>query len=176
MLRDSPRIPLRARPVDALYFAYFVLHLAASLCVDIQAIVPAHLVPTVFQNVLRDYLAQSNDPLLPRAWDPAYAWFRIAVLSEFFVQVPAFTLGIWAMWTNDRRAYPWLILYGTLAALTTLQCLATVLIGPERAQLSPANLQMILQNYIPFMLVPAAIAIDLGVRTTRALAPHSKTE
>lgn len=28
------RVPLRARPVDALYFAYFVLHLVASLCVD----------------------------------------------------------------------------------------------------------------------------------------------
>lgn len=72
----------------------------------VQAIVPAHIVPQVFQDVLKgaspltDYLAQSNDPLLPNAWDTRYAWFRMAVLSEFFVQVPAFTLGIWAMWNS----------------------------------------------------------------------------
>ncbi|WFD33392.1 hypothetical protein MCUN1_000205 [Malassezia cuniculi] len=126
-------------------------------------------------DVLKYYIEQSNDPLLPHAWEPRYAWFRMAVLSEFLVQVPAFTLGIWAMWTDNKRAYPWLICYGTLASFTTLQCLATVLLGPERTQLSTANLQMILQNYIPFMLIPLAIAIDLGMRTTCLLSQHAKT-
>jgi len=45
-----------------------------------------------------DYLEKSQDPLLPFAWHPRYAWFRMSLLSEFFVQVPAFVLGMYTFW------------------------------------------------------------------------------
>ncbi|WFD18941.1 hypothetical protein MCAP1_001154 [Malassezia caprae] len=166
--------PLWKRPVDAFYFAFFALHLLASLCVDIQGLVPAHFVPAVFRNVLADYLAQSADPLLPHAWAPRYAWMRMALLSEFVLQVPAFVLGLYALWTNDKRAYPVLVAYGAIACFTTMQCIAMVTVGEERQQLSSANVRFLLQNYVPFMVIPGLLCIDMVVRTARLLpAPRT---
>ncbi|WFD26063.1 hypothetical protein MNAN1_001038 [Malassezia nana] len=156
-------VPLWKRPVDAFYFAFFALHLCASLCVD-------------------NYLEQSADPLLPHAWEPRYAWMRMALFSEFVLQVPAFVLGLYALWKDDRRLYPVLVAYGAIACFTTIQCIAMVTIGEERQQLSSAQLQFILQcvgfhshrNYVPFMLIPGLLCIDMVVRTARLLpAPRT---
>lgn len=72
-----------------------------------------------------DYLEQSADPLLPHAWEPRYAWMRMALFSEFVLQVPAFVLGLYALWkgactiltADDRRLYPVLIAYGAIGTL-----------------------------------------------------------
>lgn len=106
---------------------------------------PAVYVPTVLQRVLQDYLVKSRDPLVPNAWQPRYAWFRMSLLSEFVLQVPAFVVGLYVFWNNDPRGYPLLIAYGAIACFTTLQCIAMVTMGEERALLSSANLAFILQ-------------------------------
>lgn len=139
------RLAIWKRPADLFYFLFFAMHLFASLCVDIQGLVPATYVPKVFRNVLADYLTKSRDPLVPNTWLPRYAWFRMSLLSEFMLQVPAFLVGLYAFWYNDARAYPFLIAYGAIACFTTLQCIAMVTIGEERVHLSEANLLFILQ-------------------------------
>lgn len=63
----TTHVPLWKRPIDSMYFTFFALHLIASLCVDIQGLVPAEYVPTVLQRVLQDYLVKSRDPLVPNA-------------------------------------------------------------------------------------------------------------
>lgn len=142
----------------------------------VQGLVPATYVPKVFRNVLADYLTKSRDPLVPNTWLPRYAWFRMSLLSEFMLQVPAFLVGLYAFWYNDARAYPFLIAYGAIACFTTLQCIAMVTIGEERVHLSEANLLFILQNYIPFMMIPGVLMIDMIVRTTRRIhASHRIT-
>lgn len=163
------RLAIWKRPADLFYFLFFAMHLFASLCVDIQGLVPATYVPKVFRNVLADYLTKSRDPLVPNTWLPRYAWFRMSLLSEFMLQVPAFLVGLYAFWYNDARAYPFLIAYGAIACFTTLQCIAMVTIGEERVHLSEANLLFILQNYIPFMMIPGVLMIDMIVRTTRRI-------
>ena len=114
-----------------------------------------------------DYLTKSRDPLVPNTWLPRYAWFRMSLLSEFMLQVPAFLVGLYAFWystfvfaslttKDDARAYPFLIAYGAIgtslalrclcsACFTTLQCIAMVTIGEERVHISEANLLFILQ-------------------------------
>lgn len=83
----------------------------------------------------------------------------MSLLSEFVIQVPTFVIGMYALWyrtsptdTDDRRIYPILAVYGALgtrfpntASFTTLQCIAMVVWGEERAQLTSANLAFILQ-------------------------------
>lgn len=173
-------MPLWKRPIDSMYFTFFAMHLIASLCVDIQGLVPAVYVPTVLQRVLQDYLVKSRDPLVPNAWQPRYAWFRMSLLSEFVLQVPAFVVGLYVFWNNDPRGYPLLIAYGAIACFTTLQCIAMVTMGEERVHLAPENLSFILQNYIPFMLFPGVIMLDMLARTMRkmhATTPaHAKTQ
>ncbi|WFD30835.1 hypothetical protein MSPP1_001859 [Malassezia sp. CBS 17886] len=162
--------PLCERPLDAFYFAFFALHAVASMCVDIQGLVPASWVPHVFRAVLQDYLVKSGDPLVPNAWYPRYMWFRVSMFSEFLLQVPTFVLGLWALWRDDKRVYPLLIAYGAVASFTTLQCIATVVGGEERIALTDAHLMFLLANYIPFAAVPLLILVDTSVRTTRLLA------
>ena len=106
---------------------------------------PAEYVPTVLQRVLQDYLVKSRDPLVPNTWLPRYAWFRMSLLSEFVLQVPAFVVGLYVFWNNDPRGYPILIAYGAIACFTTLQCIAMVTMGEERTHLAPENLLFILQ-------------------------------
>ncbi|WFD38019.1 uncharacterized protein MJAP1_000967 [Malassezia japonica] len=170
-------VPLRRRYVDLFYFVYFAFHLFASLCVDIQGLLPPAVVPEVLRNVLQDYLEQSADPLIPNVWHPRYAWFRVSLLSEFVIQVPAFVIGMVALWNDDKRVYPLLAVYGLLGSFTTLQCIAMVTMGEERALLSSANLAFILQNYIPFFVLPGVIMVDMVVRIMRLLSPRRiKTE
>lgn len=179
-MTGTTHVPLWKRPIDSMYFTFFALHLIASLCVDIQGLVPAEYVPTVLQRVLQDYLVKSRDPLVPNAWQPRYAWFRMSLLSEFVLQVPAFVVGLYVFWSNDPRGYPLLIAYGAIACFTTLQCIAMVTMGEERVHLAPENLSFILLNYIPFMLFPGVIMLDMLARTTRrmhATTPaHLKTQ
>lgn len=49
-----------------------------------------------------DYLEQSADPLIPNVWHPRYAWFRVSLLSEFVIQVPAFVIGMVALWNGTH--------------------------------------------------------------------------
>ncbi|PKI84323.1 hypothetical protein MVES_001626 [Malassezia vespertilionis] len=176
---------LYRRYVDLLYFLYFAMHLFASVCIDIQALVPAYYVPQLFRDILQgapfstthaDYLVKSADPLLPNAWLPQYTWFRISLLSEFVFQLPVFAIGLYAMWNNEKRWYPLLATYGAIGCFTTMQCIATVLLGEERAALTPANLRFLLQNYVPFMLIPGVIAVDFTLRSMRLLSVHKKQE
>lgn len=158
------RVPLSERYVDLFYFLFFALHLFASACVDstydaltvVQGLVPASVVPPVLRTVLHgrlpnspDYLAQSADPFIPNAWLPRYAWLRMSLLSEFVVQVPAFVLGMWAMWKDDCRAYPLLAIYGMLGCFTTLQCIAMVTLGVERRVLTSDQVMFLLQYVAP---------------------------
>ncbi|KAI3620240.1 hypothetical protein CBS9595_002207 [Malassezia furfur] len=136
--RAPAAAPLYKRYVDLVFFVYFAFHLLASALVDIQGLVPSHYVPAVLRDVLQDYLEKSADPLIPKAWLPNYIWFRMSLFSEFVIQVPAFVLGIrpahlspaGGVW-SDR--------------FTTLQCIATVIMGTERASLTDANLAFLLQ-------------------------------
>lgn len=104
----------------------------------------------------------------------------MSLFSEFVLQVPAFVVGLYVFWSNDPRGYPLLIAYGAIACFTTLQCIAMVTMGEERVHLAPENLSFILQNYIPFMLFPGVIMLDMLARTTRrmhATTPaHAKTQ
>lgn len=143
--RAQAVVPLHKRYVDLIFFVYFAFHLLASALVDIQGLVPSNYVPAVLRDVLQDYLEKSADPLIPSTWLPNYIWFRMSLLSEFVIQVPAFLLGMYALWHDDRRIYPLLVVYGAIASFTTLQCIATVIMGTERASLTDANLAFLLQ-------------------------------
>ncbi|WFC95269.1 hypothetical protein MBRA1_001916 [Malassezia brasiliensis] len=124
--RAPAAVPLYKRYVDLVFFVYFAFHLLASALVD-------------------NYLEKSADPLIPKVWLPNYIWFRMSLFSEFVIQVPSFVLGMYALWHDDRRIYPLLVVYGAIASFTTLQCIATVIMGTERASLTDANLAFLLQ-------------------------------
>ncbi|KAE8212032.1 hypothetical protein CF327_g4279 [Tilletia walkeri] len=158
--------PLLQRPLDLFYVIFLSFHLLASLLVDGQTFYPSSWVPSALVKVKADYLRDSNDPLIANALAPQYVWFWTAMVLEFVVQVPSFALGAWALARDDRRFYPLLIAYSSCASVTTLQCLLTVLLGPERKTLSAENLRTILGSYVPFFLIPTLMLVDFTWRAT----------
>lgn len=165
------RVPLKQRPLDAFYFGYFLLHFFVTLCIDGASAGAVRAAdapqcsrsfrptgcrihwPTSWRVRVRPreraltavYIQRSNDPLLPNAWLPRYTWFRVSLMGELVTQVPMFAVGAWCLWHDDQRVYPFMAVYGALAAFTTLQCLSQTLFGDERAGLSAANVTMIVQ-------------------------------
>ncbi|SRR6266576_735901 len=76
-------VPLTSRPVDLIYFCFFLvrfrrrlfvqlivlsppsqIHVPATLLLDVQHLYPAELVPSFMRAMLHSYLQMSNDPLV----------------------------------------------------------------------------------------------------------------
>jgi hypothetical protein len=71
--------------------------------------------------------------------------------------------------TGNTSIYPLLALYGASSATTTWACLATVLTMPGLKD----QLPKLLASYVPFFLVPFAMAVDYGVRLTQLSGQQS---
>ncbi|BGP55171.1 hypothetical protein JCM8202v2_002768 [Rhodotorula sphaerocarpa] len=110
--------------------------------------------------------AARDDPLLTNANAPLFAWFQSFIILEVLFQVPVFCVGIRGLWKRDASIWPLLALYGASSSTTTLACLATVLTMPG---LSPDHLAKLLGSYVPFFLIPLAMAVDYGMRVTEVM-------
>ncbi|PWN48013.1 hypothetical protein IE53DRAFT_389821 [Violaceomyces palustris] len=168
---STQTLGLTKRPMDLIYLAFFTVHLAASLCVDLQCMFdrPSDVFPKALTSTLEDYLSTSNDPFLLGAWSPRYSWFTVSLLTEIFFQMPCFCVGIYGLYKDDKRTYPLLIAYGMLATFSAVQCIFTVLHGEERQVLSDSNVSGLLKNYLPFAVIPAILTVDLILRTTKLI-------
>ncbi|SPC67171.1 uncharacterized protein UHOD_02780 [Ustilago sp. UG-2017b] len=173
VVQARPRT-LTERPLDVLYLAYFGIHLIASIAIDAQLTYPPYsqrLFPEPLRKVLQDYLTTSKDPFLlaAEARSANHVWFRVLLASETLLQIPFFVVAIWGLLNDEKRTYPLMVAYGTLAASSTLQCICSVLLGSDAIGLSPAQIRGLLQNYVPFCLIPTLLTVDMMLRIVHLL-------
>ncbi|CCF53315.1 hypothetical protein NDA11_000786 [Ustilago hordei] len=173
VVQARPRT-LTERPLDVLYLAYFGIHLIASIAIDAQLTYPPYsqrLFPEPLRKVLQDYLTTSKDPFLlaAEARSANHVWFRVLLASETLFQIPFFVVAIWGLLNDEKRTYPLMVAYGTLAASSTLQCICSVLLGSDAIGLSPAQIRGLLQNYVPFCLIPTLLTVDMMLRIVHLL-------
>ncbi|KZP01719.1 hypothetical protein CALVIDRAFT_594413 [Calocera viscosa TUFC12733] len=175
------RVPLTKRPLDLVYFAFFLVHIPATLCMDLQPFYPPHLVPQPLKDFLAWYLVTSNDPvvsgamgLIGRPGD--FAWIKSFFFLEGFFQLPTFFIALYGLWIVSPRINVLILIYAASTATTTLACVATVVALPTTSDLtiqaglrSLTDIQryMLLSSYVPFMAVPALMVVDMGLRTLR---------
>lgn len=88
------------------------------------------------------------------------------IILEVLFQLPTFFLGVQGLYRNSTTIYPLLALYGASSATTTYACLATVLTMPN---ISNEHLVKLLASYVPFFVVPLAMAVDFGLRLTEGM-------
>ncbi|KAH8116493.1 hypothetical protein DFH11DRAFT_1725267 [Phellopilus nigrolimitatus] len=188
------RRPLTARPLDLLYFTFFLIHIPATLLVDIQAIYPPSLVPAPLARLPTLYLQMSGDPVIAGAFGlngpPAlWVWFKSFLILEAVFQLPVFVIGLRGLWRDSRTLYPLLLIYAASTATTTLPCLSTLLSTPLAAApalldpfglsadkvhtplaagvfltITSAQRTLLLASYVPFLLVPLLMCGDMAVR------------
>ncbi|KAJ7251359.1 transmembrane protein 6/97 [Mycena rebaudengoi] len=170
------RAPLTSRPLDLLYFSFFLIHIPASLCLDFQPLYPPAMVPTVLRQLADFYMRTSNDPFIKGAFghssDPLI-WFKSFIFLELFFQFPTFFIAARGLWKGTERIYVLVLVYGASTATTVLACLATVLAMPAPSPdalargiptLSSDQLFMILSSYVPFFLIPLVMTVDMAFR------------
>ncbi|KAH9830040.1 transmembrane protein 6/97 [Rhodofomes roseus] len=174
------RRPLTSRPLDLVYFSFFLMHTFATIVVDLQAVYPPHLVPSAMKGIVDYYLTTYNDPLIGgvmgffgSAKAESFNWFHTFVVMEAFFQLPVFLLGMRGLYKGTRAIYVLLLVYASSAATTTLPCLTTILYtpvtsvastDPSSISINPTQRLGLLASYVPFLIVPLLMTIDMGFR------------
>ncbi|KAF8630459.1 hypothetical protein AX15_002908 [Amanita polypyramis BW_CC] len=184
-LRSSPvHARLTSRPLDLIYFCFFLIHIPATLLLDIQHLYPVWLVPPFIQALPRYYLQMSNDPLVGGVSGflgintEHLIWFKCFIALEVLFQLPVFFLGARGLYTNSRSIYVLLLAYGASTATTTLPCVAAILQTPETTAATIAQKivsvtfeqrLLLLSGYIPFLLIPLMMAVDMAFRLNKVV-------
>ncbi|KAF8500516.1 transmembrane protein 6/97 [Gautieria morchelliformis] len=177
------RRPLKSRPLDLIYFTFFLIHIPATLLIDVQALYPQSLVPEFTKKFISFYVSMSGDPLIAGAnhfygSDHVFTWFRSFLWLEILFQFPVFVLGARALWKDSPAIYLLLLVYGASTATTTLPCLTTVLAVPtaEDARaavttvaVTDAQRLLLLSSYVPFLLVPLIMTLDMAWRVSKMI-------
>lgn len=86
-----PRRPLRSRPLDILYFTFFLIHIPIMLLIDLVPFYPAYTIPGFVTSIRRHYVEVYKDRFFV---DPP-AWFMFYLEIEGVYGLP---LGVWAAW------------------------------------------------------------------------------
>jgi len=156
--------------LDFLYFVFILIHIPATLLLDVQAIYPQHLVPKILRDASEWYITFSGDPLIEGAFHggPEFNWFRSFLYLEAFFQLPVFFIAARALYAGPPKSqtyYPLMLAYSASSCTTTFACLAILWTstGPTQFQMS-----LLLASYVPFFLVPFGMAIDMTARLTKA--------
>jgi len=140
------------------------------------------LTPSFVQKLTDTYIKLTNDPFvgnvsrMKSATEPIeWVWMLSLFHFETLFLVPTFILGMVIMYKDWKAAYPFLIAYGASGAATALPCVAVILAIPDAAT-SPSPLAvtlsqriMLLASYVPFILVPLGIAVELCGRTAKLI-------
>ena len=97
--------------------------------------------------------------------------------------VPSFSTPSLSHFCTDIKAlYPFLIAYGASGAATVILCISVIFSLPSASSnvsdlaVSASQRAALGAFYIPFLVVPALIAVDLGMRTAKVLQAHAKLE
>ncbi|KAJ3806545.1 transmembrane protein 6/97 [Lentinula lateritia] len=162
------RIPLTSRPLDFVYFCFFLNHIPASILLDFQKFYPKAYVPTLILRMRQWWINISADPLVAAAargddlLHGELVWFGCFAWLELLFQFPVFILGMRGLWNGSRSIYVLMLAYGASTATTVLPCIVYFL--QERHNMTSSQRLMLLSSYVPFFLVPLLMAVDMGFR------------
>ncbi|WVQ75387.1 hypothetical protein IAR50_005007 [Cryptococcus sp. DSM 104548] len=164
---------LSGRKLDSVWFAFCIFHLPISILLDCQSLYPPSLVPAFLRKFMLWSAAMTRDPILLSADRPEFGWLRCFFWLEAFFQIPCFAIGAWGLWNDDKRVYPLLIAYGASTATTLLPCLQAILYPSPTSIIQPphttAEIVSLLSEYVPFLVIPLAMAVDMGWRVVSML-------
>ncbi|KAH7927353.1 hypothetical protein BV22DRAFT_1061233 [Leucogyrophana mollusca] len=169
--------PLTSRPLDVVYFAFFLIHIPATIMIDLQALYPTTVIPSVIRGLPKLYSDMSSDPLISGVMGylgeealSRLVWFKTFLAVEAVFQLPVFVLGLRGLWTGSRSIYVLLLIYAASTATTTLPCLSVLLTTPVSSSpigvhsITPFQRLLLLSSYVPFFLIPLVMTVDMAFR------------
>ncbi|KAI9146159.1 transmembrane protein 6/97 [Paraphysoderma sedebokerense] len=164
MSTKQTRRPFSQRPLDLVFFVFFLSHIPATLCIDLQIILPEYF-PTVLRDVVQWYISVSKDPILANASSPDFVWLRSIICCEFLFQLPIFFVGVVATWNDNTQRYKNLLLvYGAHVATTLIPIFGTVWFHYTTAKMALSQRLIVSAIYAPYLVIPLLLCWDLGFR------------
>ncbi|WVQ93314.1 hypothetical protein IAU59_000382 [Kwoniella sp. CBS 9459] len=155
------------RGLDKLWFAFLA---PITLLLDMQTLYPAAwLEGTALQRFFHWSISLARDPILGGAMSDSreFAWLRLFLYLEGGFQLPCFAIGAWGLWKNDKRVYPLILAYGASTATTLIPCLGALLTATPKPPFTSQEYLTLLSEYIPFLLFPLGMAIDMGIKLVK---------
>jgi len=174
---------LKERPLDLIYVVFFAIHIPTFFLMDSQILYPEGWRPMA--RLIDWYLSEYNDPIVGGAigeWKVGgwtWSWIHTFFWLEALFQLPIFFLGIKHLKNDNKTFYPWILLYGASTATTLLPSLAIVLtaplgeIGIRGVQLSHMQRAKLLGSYVPFLIIPLTMAVDMAYRISKMIEQQS---
>ncbi|GMK59325.1 hypothetical protein CspeluHIS016_0703400 [Cutaneotrichosporon spelunceum] len=157
------------RTLDRVYFTFL---LPATLLMDGQVVYPSWMVTGPLEAFKEWYLDFLRDPIMTgvSTENPTTRFMIPFFYLEMFFQLPCFVLGAIGLWKNDKRVWPLLMAYGASTTTTLLPVLQRLVFDTETSPpLTTFELTGLLSCYIPFLIIPLMMTIDLGFRITNHL-------
>lgn len=146
-----------------LYIAYFLQHIAATVLVDATVVVPDQFLFPLQKRLAQLHISTNNDFLL--AAPPNY--LKLFVWIELLFQLPFFFVAIPYFYHDDPRIYLPALVYGIEAALSTLVCVAEILV----ADLSNPDKLPLAAMYAAYMFVALYLSRDMYLRLYHYVSP-----
>ncbi|KIY68867.1 hypothetical protein CYLTODRAFT_373655 [Cylindrobasidium torrendii FP15055 ss-10] len=154
------RTPLTARPLDLMWFSFFLMHIPATVLMDLQAL---FFPKTYLPGILHWYVQWTNDPIIRGAmYDANMYWMRCFLTMELFFQLPTFFVAAYGLYKNHRGIYPLILIYATSAATTTIPCVVAVFHHAD--SLNTEQQITLLASYMPFLLCFLGMTVDMYLR------------
>ncbi|WWC91335.1 uncharacterized protein L201_006278 [Kwoniella dendrophila CBS 6074] len=155
------------RGLDKLWFAFCG---PITILLDLQTIYPKHwLADTQLSRLFEYSISLARDPILGGALSNSkeFLWLKYFLYLEGFFQLPCFIIGAWGLWYNDKRVYPLLLAYGASTATTLIPCLGAIFTSEPSPPFTTREIVTLLSEYIPFLLIPLGMAIDMGLKLVK---------
>ncbi|KAG2483912.1 hypothetical protein HYH03_017233 [Edaphochlamys debaryana] len=140
--------------LDALFLAYFIIHIPTTLLVDSQSVLPADWFPSWAREMLQWHIKTNGDHLVSS--NPV--WFVSMVWCETVLQMPFFFVAAWAFIKKANWIRIPCIIYGSHVATTMVPILGDILFGPE----SGPNKHVLAAIYVPYLIVPVLLVIRMA--------------
>ncbi|KAJ1970083.1 Transmembrane protein 97 [Dispira parvispora] len=155
------RRPWASRPLDLVFYIYFMVHIPTTILIDSQIVLPSWLYPQPLLNLSDFWHRVSGDPLMAVdqfGLDPNMVWLYTFVVAELVLQLPFFFYAARELyWDSPCIRLP-LGLYGAHVATTTLPILVSAWFGYPELLLNQRYLMLAV--YSPYFLVPLLMVLN----------------
>ncbi|KAI8865382.1 hypothetical protein GQ42DRAFT_166087 [Ramicandelaber brevisporus] len=151
------RRPLSQRPLDVLFFVYFLTRIPICIISDIAPIFPPEYVPQ-FSKTLNTILTQQfGDPLMVsgEAFAPGRVWFHSMLVAQLALQLPFCFYAAYAILSDSPCRRVPLLMYGVHVVTTMIPTLSTLVW--DSPQLDEYTRSTLIGLYVPYLLIPLSI-------------------
>ncbi|KAF2864478.1 hypothetical protein K470DRAFT_208393, partial [Piedraia hortae CBS 480.64] len=158
-----------ARKLDTLYLVYFLIHIPIILLVDIAPLY-GRFSPTALVQLREWYVARYAD----RFFITPPFWFKVFTLFELVYHLPLSCWAVTQLWSrrNSGRFYLHLLVYAVQTTITTATCMVDMLAWEDFKGSTAALVAL----YLPYLVLPIVMAIDMFARLSAMLEGKGKEE